>query len=215
MKTMKERFVMMKRLVNLVRGLVRQSGVGELGEFNMNSNIRSEVRSPKGAGVQSLGQRPRYHGGGRFSQASDEFVLDVPAAVQGGLGDAKAFDPERALVERTSGGCQNLEVEGSSGILVGLEPRALPWAEVFRPFGAVESRPFGAVESRAFGAIESRAFGAVESRAFGAVGSRAFGAFGSRVGLLGVEPLGLLGVESSGLLGIEVVRLRGVGALVS
>ena len=94
-----------------------------------------EVRSPKGAGHQSLGQRPRNYGEGRFSQACDKFVLGVPAANCGRLDEAKARDPERALTERTSGVSQNLEVECSSGILTGRKPRAMPWAVVSAPSG--------------------------------------------------------------------------------
>ena len=103
----------------------------------------AEVRSPKGAGHQSLGQRPRNYDEGRFSQACDEFVLGVPAANGGRLDKAKARDPERSLTEKTSGGSQNLEVEGSSGILTGRKPRALPWALVSRPIRLLGIRAIG------------------------------------------------------------------------
>ena len=147
MKAMKERFEMMKRFMDLVRGIVRQRGGGEFSEANRRSVVRSQLRSPKGAGHQSLGQRPRNYGEGRFSQACDEFVLGVPAADCGRLDEAKARDPERSLTGKTSGGSQNLEVEGSSGILTMRKPRALPWALVSRPFRAIGNRIGEAVGS--------------------------------------------------------------------
>ena len=86
-----------------MRGIVRHSGGGEFSEANRRSVVRSQLRSPKGAGDQSLGQRPRNYGEGRFSQACDEFVLGVPAADCGRLDEAKARDPERSLTGKTSG----------------------------------------------------------------------------------------------------------------
>ena len=59
---MKEKFEMMKRLMNLVKRDGGQKVVSDLSEAQICLGVRSAVRSSKGAGEESVGQRPSISG---------------------------------------------------------------------------------------------------------------------------------------------------------